>query len=183
MGTEQCFPKSSITSCEISLETSSAGWGTPSFPLTSAPETLSQLLAPGGLTQRGSAWPSQAQQLFLQHPALWDHSPVGNKSGRGEKAMWDYSCGCPRAPGFVWGLWGFFFCCCFLSSAASGWNQPTMEGGWPWKREFEAGLGLVTAQEGKFSPGWRGCSISILHPCRTWGKHGKFPAALFIRQK
>lgn len=177
MGTGQCFPKSSITPWEISLGISSAGWGTPSFPLTSAPEAFSQLLALGGLAQRGSAWPSWTQQLFLQHPALWDHSPVGNKSGRGGKIhvgllLW-------LLPALSVGCGAFF--CCFLSSAASGWNQPTMEGDWPWNREFGGGLGLVMGQEGKFSPAWRGCSISILHSCRTWGKQRKFNGALFIR--
>lgn len=179
MGTEQCFPKSSITPWEISLETSSAGWGTPSFPLTSAPEAFSQLLALGGLAQRGSAWPSRAQQLFLQH---WDHSPVGNKSGRGEKSMWDYSCGCPRAPGFVWSFWGFF-CCCFLSSVALGWTRPTMEGGWPWSREFGAGLGLAMAQ-GEIQPWMEG--VLHLHPpsLQDIGETQKVPSsfdgALFI---
>lgn len=54
---------------------------------------------------------------------------------------------------------GLFFCICFLSSAALGWNQATMERGWPWNREFGAGLGLVMARGWEIQP-WM---VGMLH--------------------
>lgn len=62
-----------------------------------------------GVSPRG-AQPGQVRlsscSCSTQHSGITAQWEINQ--GGGEKAMWDYSCGCPRAPGFVWGLWGFF---------------------------------------------------------------------------
>lgn len=105
-------------------------------------------------------------------PAALGSQPSGKiNQGRGKNPCGIIPVAAPRLPALSGGC-GAFFCCCFLSSAASGWNQPIME---------RVGHGTGNLGQGwgwSWPRGWRGCSISILHPCRTLGEHGKFPAAL-----
>lgn len=85
--------------------------------------------------------------------------------------MWDYSCGCPRAPGFVWGLWGFFLLL-FSQLGGPGMESANHGGGvghgmgnlgqgwsWSWPRRGNSALDGGDAPSPSFIPAGHGVNM------------------------